>query len=172
MDVVSHHPYPFRAPADTTPPRRKYVDFYNLTVLTKAIDATYLRGKRLWLTEYGFGTRPVPQYPYAFGTANQGPFIADAYRRAKANARVGLSSTTCCKTIPSGRPACSPRPARRSPAIRRSPAVRGDDPRRGTAGNGRDPGRAGTGVAGRDPCEHPAQGRRLVGHDQGGSHVG
>jgi hypothetical protein len=44
----------------------------------------------LWLTEYGFGTRKVLQYPYAFGTANQGPFIADAYRRAKANARVGL----------------------------------------------------------------------------------
>jgi len=59
-------------------------------VLTKAIDATYLRGKRLWLTEYGFGTRKVPQYPFAFGAANQGPFIADAYRRAKANARVGL----------------------------------------------------------------------------------
>ena len=90
MDVVSHHPYPVRAPADTTPPRRTYVDFYNLTVLTKAIDKTYLKGKRLWLTEYGFGTRKVPQYRYAFGTANQGPFIADAYRRAKANPRVGL----------------------------------------------------------------------------------
>jgi len=59
-------------------------------VLTKAIDKTYPKGKRLWLTEYGFGTRKVLQYPYAFGTANQGPFIADAYRRAKANARIGL----------------------------------------------------------------------------------
>jgi hypothetical protein len=90
MDVVSHHPYPFRAPADTTPPRRTYVDFYNLDVLTKAIDRTYLRGKRLWLTEYGFGTRKVTQYPFAFGLANQGPFIADAYRRAKANRRVAV----------------------------------------------------------------------------------
>jgi len=90
MDVVSHHPYPFRAPADTTPPRRTYVDLYNLGVLTKAIDRTYLRGKRLWLTEYGFGTRKVDQYPFSFGTARQGPFIADAYRRAKANRRIGL----------------------------------------------------------------------------------
>ena len=90
MDYVSHHPYPFRAPADTTPPRRTYVDLYNLDVLTKAIDRTYLRGKRVWLTEYGFGTRPVLQYPYFFGIAKQGPFIADVYRRAKANRRVGL----------------------------------------------------------------------------------
>ena len=90
MDAVSHHPYPFRAPTNTTPPRRNYVDLYNLDVLIKAIDRTYLRGKRVWLTEYGFGTRKVPQYPYAFGLANQGPFIADAYRRAKANRRVGL----------------------------------------------------------------------------------
>ena len=90
MDAVSHHPYPFRAPTDTTPPHRTYIDFYNLDVLTKAIDRTYLRGKRLWLTEYGFGTRPVDQYEFFVSTAKQGPFIADAYRRAKANRRIGL----------------------------------------------------------------------------------
>lgn len=137
MDVVSHHPYPFRAPADTTPPRRTYVDFYNLNVLTKTIDRTYLRGKRLWLTEYGFGTRKVPQYPFAFGTANQGPFIADAYRRAKANARIGLLVYYLLQDHPqwaSGvlTQAGSPKPGYQAIGLPFAPVTRGAV-RRGTA---------------------------------------
>ena len=91
MDVVSHHPYPLRKPTDSTPAGRTYVDVYNLSVLTRAIDATYLRGKKLWLTEFGFATRPVPEYPIAFSRAQQAAYIVDAYRRMKANPRVTLA---------------------------------------------------------------------------------
>jgi hypothetical protein len=90
MDVVSHHPYPVRKPSDTTPPGRSFVDLYNLTTLIRAIDATYLRGKRLWLTEYGFSTRAVPQYRLVFSPAAQASAISDAYRRVRATPRVGL----------------------------------------------------------------------------------
>lgn len=91
MDVVSHHPYPLSQPRTFTPPGRTYVDLYNLDVLTKRIDATYLRGKPLWLTEFGFATNPVREYGIYFSKAKQAEYIADAYRRAKANTRVRLT---------------------------------------------------------------------------------
>lgn len=92
MDVVSHHPYPVRAPADSTPSGRTYVDLYNLSVLERAIDSTYLAGKRLWITEYGFATEVVPEYPYAWTRAQQALFITDAYRRFSLNKRITLTT--------------------------------------------------------------------------------
>ncbi len=71
MDVVSHHPYPNSAPRATTPPNRTYLDLYNLDVLTKTIDRTYLRGKRIWLSEYGFGTEAVEEYELHFTPQEQ-----------------------------------------------------------------------------------------------------
>ena len=91
MDVVSHHPYPLSAPRAATDPGRAYVDLYNLDVLVTAIDKTYLKGKFLWLTEYGFATREVMEYPIFFTQAKQANYISDAYRRAKANRRVALT---------------------------------------------------------------------------------
>ncbi len=91
MDVVSHHPYPLRAPSNESVAGRSYVDLYNLDVLTKAIDKTYLKGKLLWLTEYGFATQLVDEYPIFFSQANQADYISDAYRRTKANRRVTLT---------------------------------------------------------------------------------
>lgn len=92
MDVVSHHPYPLSAPRTQTLAGRAYVDLYNLDVLVTAIDKTYLKGKKLWLTEYGFATRPVEQYNTYFSPAKQAAFIVDAYRRTKANRRVTMTS--------------------------------------------------------------------------------
>jgi polysaccharide biosynthesis protein PslG len=91
MDVVSHHPYPLSQPRTFTAPGRSYIDLYNLDVLTKGIDATYLRGKPLWLTEFGFATNAVPEYGQFFSKAKQAEYIADAYRRTKANRRVTLT---------------------------------------------------------------------------------
>jgi len=92
MDVVSHHPYPQTKPRDRTPPGRNYIDLYNLDVLTAALDRTYLRGKGLWLTEYGFGTESLPIYPLAFTPEEQSAAIADAFRRVRENPRVRLFS--------------------------------------------------------------------------------
>jgi hypothetical protein len=91
MDAVSHHPYPLSAPRAATDPGRSYIDLYNLDVLTTAIDKTYLRRKPLWLTEFGFATRAVTQYPIFFTPANQAKYIVDAYRRVKANRRITLT---------------------------------------------------------------------------------
>jgi hypothetical protein len=92
MDVVSHHPYPLSAPRTNTAPGRNYVDLYNLDVLVTAIDKTYLKGKKLWLTEYGFATRPVEQYATFFSPARQASYIVDAYRRTKLDRRVTMTS--------------------------------------------------------------------------------
>ena len=90
MDVVSHHPYPATKPRDTTLPNRGYLDLYNLDVLTRTIDRTYLRGKKVWLTEYGFGTEAVPQYPKHFTRQEQATYIVDAFRRLRVRPRVQL----------------------------------------------------------------------------------
>ena len=75
MDVVSHHPYPIR------PPERKggrnFIDLYNFERLVTTIDATYLKGKPIWLTEYGFGTAPVENYKLFFPPQRQAELIAD-----------------------------------------------------------------------------------------------
>ena len=91
MDVVSHHPYPATKPRETTLPNRGYLDLYNLDVLTKTIDRTYLRGKMVWLTEYGFGTEAVPEYPKHFTPQEQAAYIADAFERTRTNPRVQLT---------------------------------------------------------------------------------
>lgn len=90
MDIVSHHPYPTSAPRPTTRPNPSFIDLYNLGALTAAIDRTYLRGSRVWLTEYGFGTEPVPQNPKFFTPQEQADYIADAFQRGRANPRVEL----------------------------------------------------------------------------------
>ncbi len=92
MDVVSHHPYPVRPPSDSTPSGRTYVDLYNLAVFERTIDSTYLAGKRLWITEYGFATETTPEYPIVFNRAQQAAFITDAYRRFQLNPRVTLTT--------------------------------------------------------------------------------
>lgn len=91
MDVVSHHPYPITAPRATSRPNLKYIDLYNLSRLTTAIDRTYLKGKGLWLTEYGFATDPVVNYATYFSRAKQAAYIVDAFRRLRANSRVKLA---------------------------------------------------------------------------------
>ena len=91
MDVVSHHPYPHSGPREMTPPNRTYLDLYNLDVLTKTIDRTYLRGKKIWLSEYGFGTEAVEQYELHFTPQEQAAYIADAFERTRANPRVQLT---------------------------------------------------------------------------------
>jgi len=88
MDAWSHHPYPLRRPADRTPPNRAYVDLYNLDTLFGALDATYLRGKPVWLTEFGFATRRTSQYPFFVTPAEQARYMADAFRRMRATPRV------------------------------------------------------------------------------------
>jgi Cellulase (glycosyl hydrolase family 5) len=91
MDAVSHHPYPVSGPRPATVVRRNTIDIYNLDTLSAAIDRTYLRGKKIWLSEYGFGTAAVPNNPVHFSLDEQAVHIADAFQRFRDNKRVTLA---------------------------------------------------------------------------------
>lgn len=88
MDVVSHHPYPLRKPSNTNFPGASYTDLYNLSYFERDLDRTYLRGKALWLTEFGVATKRVTQYPFFRTEAQQVEGLRDAIRRVRANPRV------------------------------------------------------------------------------------
>jgi hypothetical protein len=90
MDVYSHHPYPLRKPSSFNLPNASYIDLYNLPRLERALDATYLKGKPLWLTEFGFGTKPVPNYKFFVTPAQQAAYLTDAVNRVRANPRVKI----------------------------------------------------------------------------------
>ncbi len=92
MDFVAHHPYPVRQRTDRpTPPNRSYADLYNLEDFTRTVDRTYLKGKRLWLTEYGFSTARTPEYTTIVSPVGQANNIGDAYARMKRNPRVAMA---------------------------------------------------------------------------------
>lgn len=88
MDAYAHHPYPLRAPSDRNFAGASYTDLYNLSFLRADIDRTYLRGRPLWLTEFGIATRRVPQYPFVRTPAQQRSGLLDALRRVRADRRV------------------------------------------------------------------------------------
>jgi hypothetical protein len=90
MDAYSHHPYPITGPRPRSFPRASYIDLYNLARLERALSRTYLAKKPLWLTEVGFSTRPVPEYPTFFSKSRQAEYLADAYRRVRTDRRVAL----------------------------------------------------------------------------------
>lgn len=88
MDVVSHHPYPLRAPSNRNFAGASYIDLYNLAYYTKALNGTYLRRKPIWLTEFGIATRKVKEYRFATSERNQALWLRDAVRRVKKTPRV------------------------------------------------------------------------------------
>ena len=92
MDAVSHHPYPLTNPRSETSSRVAYVDLYNLDRLVRVVDRTYLRRKPVWLTEFGFATERVPQYPFHVNRTAQARNLADSYRRLRGRSRIKMLS--------------------------------------------------------------------------------
>jgi polysaccharide biosynthesis protein PslG len=90
MDVYSHHPYPITPPRSMTFAGASYIDLYNLSRLETALNRTYLRGKPLWLTEFGFATKQVPNYRLKVTPAQQAQYLSDAVRRVRADRRVRM----------------------------------------------------------------------------------
>lgn len=90
MNVVSHHPYPITRPRSTNFPGSSYIDLYNINRFQQEVDRTYLRGKRLWLTEFGFSTVKVGEYSMFVSEAEQAQFLQDAYRRVRPNTRIRM----------------------------------------------------------------------------------
>jgi hypothetical protein len=90
FDVYAHHPYynrPTEAP--TTMPRAKtVVTLANIDVLIKLLTRLY-GPKRLWITEYGYQTRP-PDRLFGVSWANQAKYLTKAYALARRNPRISM----------------------------------------------------------------------------------
>jgi hypothetical protein len=90
FDAYAHQPY-YGAPRETprTPPRaRTAVTLGNIDVLIDEV--TRLFGpKRIWLTEYGYQTRP-PDLTFGVSWALQARYLAQAYSIARAHPRIDM----------------------------------------------------------------------------------
>ena len=90
FDVYAHHPYyGGRTESPTTKPKGKQtVTLANLGVLTKLL-AKNFGNKKLWITEYGYQTRP-PDRAFGVSWKNQARYLTKAYAIARKNPRVTM----------------------------------------------------------------------------------
>jgi hypothetical protein len=90
FDVYAHHPYyGSRRETPTTKPKGKQtVTLANLSVLTKLL-GKYYGNKKLWITEYGYQTRP-PDKAFGVTWKQQAHYLAVAYAMARKNPRVTM----------------------------------------------------------------------------------
>jgi hypothetical protein len=90
FDVYAHHPYyasPTESPA--APPKSKTtVTLGNINVLITLLTRLY-GNKPLWITEYGYQTRP-PDPHFGVSWTNQARYLTQAYAIARKNPRIGL----------------------------------------------------------------------------------
>jgi hypothetical protein len=91
FDTYAHHPYyGSRLERPTTVPKsKKAVTLGNLSVLIKQLNRLYGRGKRLWITEYGYQTKP-PDRLFGVSYATQAKYVHAAYALVKKTRRVDM----------------------------------------------------------------------------------
>ena len=91
FDAFAHHPYPsspFETP--TTPPRSSTrITLGNLGVLIRELNRLGWGSKRVWLTEYGYQTKP-PDGRFGVTPTKQAAFLRQSYAIAKKNRRVDM----------------------------------------------------------------------------------
>jgi hypothetical protein len=90
FDVYAHHPY-YSKPSETptTKPKAKtVVTLANIGLLTKAL-GKYYGNKKLWITEYGYQTRP-PDKTFGVTWTKQAQYLTKAYALARKNPRVTM----------------------------------------------------------------------------------
>jgi hypothetical protein len=91
FDAYAHHPYygsKFERPT-TVPKSKKAVTLGNLKVLIQQLNRLYGRGKRLWITEYGYQTQP-PDRLFGVPYATQAKYVHQAYALVKKTRRVDM----------------------------------------------------------------------------------
>jgi Glycosyl hydrolase catalytic core len=91
FDAYAHHPYATsRFERPTTAPRsRKEVTLGNIGVLIRRLNALYGRKKRLWITEYGYQTRP-PDRHFGVRLASQAKYVHQAFAVARKTRRIDM----------------------------------------------------------------------------------
>ena len=90
FDVYAHHPYygsPRESPT-TKPKGKQTVTLANLSDLTKLL-GKYYGNKKLWITEYGYQTRP-PDRLFGVTWIRQAKYLTQAYKIARKNPRVTM----------------------------------------------------------------------------------
>ena len=90
FDAYAHHPYyGKRSETPTTRPKaRTAVGLGNIGDLIKELTRLYGR-KRLWITEYGYQTRP-PDRLFGVTYAKQAAYLRQAFTRARRNPRIDM----------------------------------------------------------------------------------
>jgi hypothetical protein len=90
FDVYAHHPHPpiYTQRPSAIPRLPGTITLGNINVLLRELGRLYGRGKRLWITEYGYQTRP-PDY-FGVSPRRQSVFLREAYAIAKRNRRIDM----------------------------------------------------------------------------------
>jgi hypothetical protein len=91
FDAYAHHPYyGHRSEGPNTPPRgggQRAVRLGNIHKLTRELTRLYGR-KRIWITEYGYQTRP--ERLFAVSYAKQARYVAMAFAKARRHPRIDM----------------------------------------------------------------------------------
>jgi hypothetical protein len=91
FDAYAHHPYygsKFEKPG-SVPKSKKAVTLGNISVLIKQLNRLYGRGKRLWITEYGYQTSPPDRF-FGVRYAAQAKYVHQAYAIARKTRRIDM----------------------------------------------------------------------------------
>jgi hypothetical protein len=101
FDAWAHHPY-YGAP-DQTPTTRhvgpKAIELGNIGTLIAKLTKLY-GPKRVWITEYGYQTRPPDQF-FGVSWAKQAAYLREAYEIARKNPRIDLFTWFLLRDSPS-----------------------------------------------------------------------
>jgi hypothetical protein len=90
FDAYAHHPYygkPSETPS-TPPPARTAVTLGNIGTLIKEVTRLYGQ-KRIWITEYGYQTRP-PDNVFGVSYTKQAKYLTQAFSIARKNPRIDM----------------------------------------------------------------------------------
>src|SRR5262245_14768228 len=91
FDAYAHHPYysSRQERPSTVPKSKKSVTLGNIGVLIKQLNRLYGRGKRLWITEYGYQTSPPDRF-FGVRYASQAKYVHQAYAIARKTRRIDM----------------------------------------------------------------------------------
>jgi hypothetical protein len=87
LDAFAHHPY-YGKPSETpaTRPRGTAIQLGNINTLIALVNKLWGR-KRIWITEYGWQTRP-PDRLFGVSFAKQAAYLRQSFAIARANPRI------------------------------------------------------------------------------------
>jgi hypothetical protein len=91
FDAYAHHPYygsRFETPT-TMPPAKNSITLGNIGLLIRHLNSTFGRSKRLWITEYGYQTRP-PDRTFGVAYSSQAKYVHEAFAIARNTRRIDM----------------------------------------------------------------------------------